>query len=36
MARHIAIVEDDTELRKNYTEALQLEGYTVSAYTNRP
>ena len=36
MARHIAIVEDNTELRKNYTEALQLEGYTVSAYTNRP
>jgi len=36
MARHIAIVEDDTELRKNYTEALQREGYTVSAYTNRP
>jgi two-component system OmpR family response regulator len=36
MARHIAIVEDDTELRKNYTEALQLEGYMVSAYKNRP
>ena len=36
MARHIAIVEDDTELRKNYTEALEREGYTVSAYTNRP
>ncbi|KPK00026.1 MAG: chemotaxis protein CheY [Desulfobacterales bacterium SG8_35] len=36
MARHIAIVEDDTELRKNYTEALQREGYAVSAYKNRP
>ena len=36
MARHIAIVEDDTELRKNYTEALQREGYIVSAYKNRP
>ena len=36
MARHIAIVEDDTELRKNYTEALQREGYRVSAYQNRP
>ena len=35
MARHIAIVEDDTELRKNYTEALQREGYVVSAYKNR-
>ena len=36
MARHIAIVEDDTKLRENYTEALQREGYTVSAYKNRP
>jgi two-component system OmpR family response regulator len=36
MARHIAIVEDDTELRENYTEALQREGYTVSAYKNLP
>ena len=36
MTRHIAIVEDDTELRKNYTEALQREGYTISAYKNRP
>ena len=36
MARHIAIVEDDTELRKNYTEALERDGYTVSAYKNRP
>ena len=36
MARHIAIVEDDTELRENYSEALQREGYAVSAYKNRP
>jgi len=36
MSRHIAIVEDDTELRKNYAEALQREGYAVSAYRNRP
>ena len=35
MARHIAIVEDDTELRNNYSEALQREGYIVSAYKNR-
>ena len=35
MSRHIAIVEDDTELRKNYAEALQREGYAVSAYRNR-
>jgi len=36
MSRHIAIVEDDTELRKNYAEALQREGYTISTYRNRP
>jgi len=36
MARHIAIVEDDTELRENYTEALEREGYFVSAYKNLP
>ena len=36
MAQHIAIVEDDTELRKNYTEALYREGYTVNDYKNRP
>ena len=35
MAQNIAIVEDDNELRKNYAEALQREGYTVSAYKNR-
>jgi len=36
MARHIAIVEDDTELRNNYSEALEREGYRVRAYRNRP
>jgi len=35
MARHIAIVEDDTELRNNYSEALQRERYVVNAYKNR-
>ena len=35
MARHIAIVEDDSELRKNYAEALQREGYAISTYRNR-
>ena len=35
MSRHIAIVEDDTELRKNYAEALQREGYMISTYRNR-
>lgn len=35
MGRHIAIVEDDAELRDNYAEALQRAGYKVSAYTNR-
>jgi len=35
MSHHLAIVEDDTELRKNYAEALQREGYAVSAYRNR-
>ena len=36
MTQHIALVEDDNELRENYTEALQREGYVVSAYKNRP
>ncbi len=36
MSRHIAIVEDDTELRRNYAEALQQEGYVVTTYRNRP
>jgi len=36
MAYHIAIVEDDAELLKNYAEALRREGYEVSGYPNRP
>jgi len=36
MAHHIAIVEDDAELLKNYVEALRREGYEVSGYSNRP
>lgn len=36
MSHHIAIVEDDEELRRNYAEALSREGYTVNAYSNRP
>jgi len=35
MARHIAIVEDDTAVRENYSEALQREGFSISAYKNR-
>lgn len=35
MARHIAIVEDDTTVRENYSEALQREGFSISAYKNR-
>ena len=35
MARHIALVEDDSELRENYTEALEREGFLVNAYKNR-
>jgi len=35
MERNIAIVEDDAELRENYTEALQREGFSVNAYKNR-
>lgn len=36
MARQIAFVEDDTELRQNYTEAIEREGYIVTPYSNRP
>jgi two-component system OmpR family response regulator len=32
MSRHIAIVEDDEELRRNYAEALRREGYEVRSY----
>lgn len=36
MTHHIAIVEDDEELRRNYAEALQRDGYKVNTYANRP
>jgi len=32
----IALVEDDTLLRANYTKALERDGYTVRSYPNRP
>lgn len=35
MSRSIAIVEDDSSIRKNYTELLQKQGYQVQAYSNR-
>jgi len=35
MPRHIAIVEDDDELRENYKQALEREGYTINTYKNR-
>jgi two-component system OmpR family response regulator len=35
-AKHIALVEDDKDLRANYIAALTSQGYTVSAYANRP
>ena len=36
MSRRIAIVEDDEELRRNYTEALSRDGYEVRSYGSRP
>lgn len=35
MPRHIAIVEDEPVIRRNYTDAFEREGYTVSAYADR-
>ena len=35
MKKHIALVEDDEQLRKNYGEALRREGYEVTALRNR-
>ncbi len=35
MSRHIAIVEDDEELRRNYAEALSRDGYEVRSYGSR-
>ncbi|MEA3291987.1 MAG: response regulator [Pseudomonadota bacterium] len=36
MSRTIAIVEDDTDQRENYADALKGQGYAVQAYRNRP
>lgn len=35
MKRHIALVEDDEQLRKNYADALRREGYDISVYSER-
>ena len=36
MSRTIAIVEDDTDQRENYADALSAQGYQVKTYANRP
>lgn len=36
MAKHIALVEDDRELRSNYCASLRREGYRVSEFADRP
>lgn len=36
MPKTIALVEDDSAIRENYTLALQKQGYTVNAYSDRP
>jgi len=35
MARRIAIVEDEPDIRDNYAEALRRQGYEVTTYANR-
>lgn len=35
MSRRIAIVEDETALRENYTDVLRKQGYEVQGYSNR-
>lgn len=35
MAKVIAIVEDETAIRENYTDALRRQGYKVNGYSNR-
>jgi two-component system OmpR family response regulator len=35
MARRIAIVEDEADIRDNYAEALRQQGYEVATYSNR-
>lgn len=36
MAKHIALVEDDRELRANYCARLRREGYQISEFADRP
>jgi two-component system, OmpR family, response regulator len=36
MQKRIAIVEDDTNIRANYTDALKRQGYAVEGFSNRP
>ncbi len=35
MAKIIAIVEDDSDQRNNYVDAITKKGYDVTAYSNR-
>ena len=36
MQKNIAIVEDDTNIRANYSDALTRQGYAVAGYSARP
>jgi len=36
MSKRVAIVEDESAIRRNYAEALTKQGYQVQAYANRP
>lgn len=35
MVKTVALVEDESDIRENYSDALQKQGYQVSSYTNR-
>ncbi|HEY5703299.1 MAG TPA: proteobacterial dedicated sortase system response regulator [Gammaproteobacteria bacterium] len=35
MVKTVALVEDERDIRENYSDALQKQGYLVSSYTNR-
>lgn len=35
MVKTVALVEDERDIRENYSDALQKQGYQVSSYTNR-
>lgn len=35
MVKTVALVEDESDIRENYSDALQKQGYLVSSYTNR-